>query len=130
MSILTFFAPVRAFPKPTESSPMRSRVGCYSKKNLLLSFDRFNEKFANNLCKRVKQLVKTKCKYALTSVVVRGLPCFDKTTFRNFSSSQLSMVSSTLFRHGRCINEGPTHLAICLPWSPRIDSSSQPSARY
>ena len=81
MSVLAIFS-IGAFPEPTE----------------FLRFDRLNEMFAYDLMgypmrerksKRTENDVKK-----LTSVVVRGLPAFDSTTLRSFSSSQVSIVSN------------------------------------
>jgi hypothetical protein len=54
--------------------------------------DRLNKMFAYDLL-GTGENGESKNKNELTSVVVRGLPAFDSTTVRSFSSSQVSIVS-------------------------------------
>ena len=79
MSVLAIF-PVGTFPEPTE----------------FLGLNRLNEMFAYDLRwgTGVKGELRASMMFKeLTSVVVRGLPAFDSTTVRSFSSSQVSIVS-------------------------------------
>lgn len=131
MPVLALLPTVRTFPEPSKPTKRNQGTVSAEKDSILLRFDGLDEIFANNLhtC-----MSKTYQRPLLrTSVVVRGLPCFDNTTLRNFASSQFSIVSVTFGWTHVNIYNGKRHISTHPSSSPpgclRTGFSSPPSGQ-
>lgn len=116
MPVLALLPTVRTFPEPSKSTKRNQGTVSAGKYCILLHFNGFDEVFANDLHTCMSKAYQRPP--LRTSVMVRGFPCFDNTTLRNFASSQLSIVSVTFGSTHVNIRDGKRHISTHPSSSP------------